>query len=321
MTFLQLLEAKHFNRLQKKIIFEFANTSAEFSSQWLIHCIRSNCSTLELAFAIAFADRWKLTVLDDLENYLTPILDQNTASKLSFDNELRTIEQMMSGYSHRRLIKLLNQITCLTNNNKELNIVSQNLFTTQTNIPQILIDKIIADSKPQLTAVALFGDQGSDSKDTSIRNNTHFPTPLPNTMLELALLEKIMAANSNESIQFAEPAVILRYKPEQYYKWHYDHIYPHNEQIQQQINQFGQRKKTAIFYLNDNFSGGETEFKSPFVSVKPKQGQIATFNNCDPAGKRLTQSLHRGTEVVQGEKWIITLWFRDKPFWLRTGFL
>ena len=30
-------------------------------------------------------------------------------------------------------------------------------------------------------------------------------------------------------------------------------------------------------------------------------------------------SVHSGKPVIDGEKWICTLWFREKPFWLRAS--
>ena len=122
-------------------------------------------------------------------------------------------------------------------------------------------------------------------------------------------------------ISFAEPPVILRYQPNEYYHWHYDHIFPHNDAIQEQISQFGQRVKTGIYYLNDEFEGGETSFKIKDITIPPQKNKILVFNNVDEHGHRLKESIHRGNKVLKGEKWAMTLWFRDKPFWLRNGLL
>jgi prolyl 4-hydroxylase len=184
---------------------------------------------------------------------------------------------------------------------------------------QNIHQKIINDTEPLLQDVTLFGKSESKGKDSSIRNNFHYPNSIPNNSIELALLERHICKTANISIEYAEPPVILRYEPGQYYKWHYDFIYPHSPEIKNQINQFGQRESTGIYYLSDNCEGGETEFKNLNVSIKPKSGNLVFFKNSDSDGNRNNNSLHKGAEVTKGTKWIVTLWFRSKPYWLRTG--
>lgn len=69
-----------------------------------------------------------------------------------------------------------------------------------------------------------------------------------------------------------------------------------------------QRHATLIFYLNDEFEGGETEFPTLDVMVKPKKG-AGLFFNYVPG---VTQSTHRGRKVFGGEKWILTAWFTER---------
>ncbi len=321
MTFLQLLEQKHFGKLNINWIVEYAKSSADFCIQWLIHSIRSNANQYELALALSFADKWQLNTLTQLETYLAEMVSDELNQNPSYDEIFKQVTAINSNFSSARVELILEQLDFLFKPKTEVNDESVNIKINHVNVPQALLNALIVQAKPHLKDVTLFGDDGPGSKDKGIRNNRHFPTPLPNGIIELALLERLMATSLNASIHHAEPAVILCYQKNQYYHWHYDAIYPHNQNIQQQIDQFGQRAKTAIFYINDDFTGGETEFKKPFTSVKPKQGNIISFNNCDSSGKRLTESIHRGVELQSGEKWIITLWFRSKPFWLRNSFL
>ena len=270
---------------------------------------------------LSFADTWQLTMLAELEEYLSALtIDHTEYTKTNFLETLNKVNQHNKQFSTARIEKVLQQFILLsakatTRKNDEVD-----LQVSCLNVPQSLLDSLKSQAEPHLKEVTLFGDGGAGSKDKSIRNNHHFMTSLPNGFLPLALLERLMSLSMGTSIEFAEPAVILSYQQNQYYHWHYDALYPHNNSIQQQIEQFGQRVKTAIFYINDDFTGGNTEFKKPFISIEPKQGNVISFNNCDSQGKRLTESLHRGSEVTTGEKWIVTLWFRSKPFWLRSNF-
>lgn len=57
-----------------------------------------------------------------------------------------------------------------------------------------------------------------------------------------------------------------------------------------------------MFYLNDNFEGGETEFLYYSKRIQPRQGTLLLW----PAG--LTHA-HRGGLVTSGNKYVITGWF------------
>ena len=316
-----LLEEKHFNRLTNEKVFLTANSDADFCAQWLIHSIRSNAKSFELTLAIAFSDKWKLEILSTLEQYLADIPTSNDINNEDIKNEILKVDTLFNNVSTFRVVEIISKLHFYCS--QQSNIIQYNKTTKTSNSELLdnLHQKIMADTTPHLKEVTLFGKQDQGSTDKSIRNNRHFPTPLPNNSIELALLERCMSNHANTSLEFAEPPVILQYTSGQYYKWHYDHIYPHNQTIQKQVEQFGQRVKTAIYYLNDGFIGGETEFKHPYIQVKPQSGNILIFDNTDNTGQRLKESLHRGSEVTAGTKWIITLWFRNKPFWLRAGLL
>jgi len=62
------------------------------------------------------------------------------------------------------------------------------------------------------------------------------------------------------------------------------------------------RKVVWMFYLNDDFEGGETEFLYYHKRIKPEAGALLLW----PAG--LTHA-HRGGLVLSGTKYVITGWF------------
>jgi len=317
--FLELLEDKHFGKLSPQLVFKLANSTANFANLWLVHSIRSNCSLAELALAIAASIKWNTPSLNTLESYLN--IENFSPSQVNSDIAEAVLysKKIISDFCDQRQAKLLIKLQTMTITNKE--VIDAHKFTCNIPVSTGLVNNIVNSCKPYLKNVSLFGGQGQDSKNEGIRNNTHFPTPMPNDSMALALLENLLAKASGLAISVAEPPVILRYQPGQYYKWHYDHIYPHTDDIKQHIAQFGQRVKTAIFYLNDDFTGGETEFKTPFSTVSPERNKALIFDNCDKFEKRDSSSIHRGNSVIAGEKWVVTLWFRNKPFWLRSGLL
>jgi prolyl 4-hydroxylase len=72
---------------------------------------------------------------------------------------------------------------------------------------------------------------------------------------------------------------------------------------------------TLIIYLNDDFSGGETTFDFLNIKVKPEKGS-ALFFNYDYNTNIKTKSKHGGLPVLEGTKYIITCWIREKPIML-----
>jgi len=319
-AFKNILEEKHFNRLPTSRVFELANKVPDFCTHWLIHSLRSDAGIEELSLALAFADKWKLPTLNTLGNYLNSI-QTNKSENLEIKHIVNKLSQQNINLNFKRAQVILEKLNTSMSQFNEHKVLADNVNLFGCALESKLHNKIISDAEPQLHDVTLVGKSNSQGVDKSIRNNFHFPNVIPNTSIELALLERHICKTANLSIANAEPPVILRYEPGQYYRWHYDFIYPHNPQIQNQIEQFGQRVNTCIYYLSDDCQGGETEFKKLNISLKPQTGNLISFNNCDSSGVRINNSLHRGTEVVKGTKWIVTLWFRTKPYWLRTGLL
>ena len=318
---LALLEDKHFGKLDPKTVFKLANSNAEFSNLWLVHSIRSNCSIKELSLAIAASIQWNTPAIKSLEAFI----DVKSDIAIELDNEsndaIAYSELMINNFCTKRQRSVLSQLVAMADLVSPPELIGTNKSTYNMPFKAEQLNTIISTCAPLLKDVSLFGGEGKNSKNEKIRNNTHYPTPLPNDSVALALLENLLAKAAGLPISFAEPPVVLKYQPEQYYQWHYDHIYPHTDSIAQHISQFGQRVKTAIFYLNDGFTGGETEFKTPLISVQPQMNKTLIFDNCDKDENRDVSSIHRGKAVTAGEKWIVTLWFRNKPFWLRAGLL
>jgi prolyl 4-hydroxylase len=79
-------------------------------------------------------------------------------------------------------------------------------------------------------------------------------------------------------------------------------------------NNSGQRKSTLLVYLNDTFTEGETEFPSLNIKIVPKKGKGIFFYNTDRYENILNDSYHKGNPVLNGEKWIATIWTHVNKF-------
>ena len=112
-----------------------------------------------------------------------------------------------------------------------------------------------------------------------------------------------------------EPVSIQRYQPGQEYKPHYDAFLPDEmEEMPEasKIKQGGNRCVTMITYLNDVQDGGGTVFPVLGFAIQALQGRVLMFGNLDEHKIPHPSSLHMGLPPENGDKWILTFWFREK---------
>jgi prolyl 4-hydroxylase len=105
---------------------------------------------------------------------------------------------------------------------------------------------------------------------------------------------------------------VLHYRPGTEYKPHYDYFDPKEPGTPTILKRGGQRVGTLIMYLGEPEKGGGTSFPDVHLQVAPKRGN-AVFFSYDRAHPS-TRSLHGGTPVLAGEKWIATKWLRERKF-------
>ncbi|WP_126172270.1 prolyl hydroxylase family protein [Altericroceibacterium xinjiangense] len=105
-----------------------------------------------------------------------------------------------------------------------------------------------------------------------------------------------------------------RYLPGQQFKAHYDWFDPKGDYWPVQCTHGGQRSYTAMAFLNDVEEGGSTDFTKIGLSVEPKPGALLLWNNADESGVPNEWTMHAGTPVKKGVKYIITKWYRTRPW-------
>jgi prolyl 4-hydroxylase len=115
-------------------------------------------------------------------------------------------------------------------------------------------------------------------------------------------------------LEHGEPIQILHYQPGGEYKPHFDYFDPRHPGNEQVLQQGGQRIATLIMYLNDVEAGGSTTFPEVGVDILPRRGNAVYFAYCSETGTLDPRSLHGGSPVGAGEKWIATKWFRQGPY-------
>lgn len=81
----------------------------------------------------------------------------------------------------------------------------------------------------------------------------------------------------------------------------------------------GQRSWTTMIYLSPVEAGGETHFPHCEFMVPPVEGMILIWNNMDADGAPNNFSLHAARPVEQGTKYVVTKWFRERPWTPRSA--
>ncbi len=114
-----------------------------------------------------------------------------------------------------------------------------------------------------------------------------------------ALNRRIADASSTAADQ-GEAAQVLRYRPGQEYRPHFDFVRAAPNQ----------RELTALVWLNHDFRGGETVFPKAGLKLKGRKGDAVVFRNALADGTVDPLTEHAGTPVSKGAKFLYSRWIR-----------
>ncbi len=131
--------------------------------------------------------------------------------------------------------------------------------------------------------------QGASRRAEDIRNNDRviFDDPaLAASLFERAhdCLPDLIGSWKLDS--FNERFRFYRYGPREYFKWHRDASFAKSPDFMSFL--------TFMIYLNDDFEGGATEFKTEFIT--PQEGAALVFPHKLP---------HQGAEILSGTKYVL----------------
>lgn len=174
-------------------------------------------------------------------------------------------------------------------------------------------DELIALSQPKLTRSTIVDHQTGAEEVMALRGSdgTYF---LRGENKLVARIEQRLSKLVGVPTENGEGVQILRYGIGAEYKPHYDFFLPESPGSAKHMEKGGQRIATLIIYLNDVESGGSTIFPELDFAVFPRKGGAVYFSYCDSQTRLDRMTLHGGTPVQSGEKWIATLWYRQRPY-------
>jgi prolyl 4-hydroxylase len=136
---------------------------------------------------------------------------------------------------------------------------------------------------------------------------------------DLSAADPAVAATDAEIAAFlgldpthGEPMQGQRYAVGQEFKAHTDYF--EADSLLRYCGTSGQRTWTAMIYLNVPEAGGATRFRHIDKIVQPETGKLLCWNNLLADGRPNGATLHHGMKVRAGTKYIVTKWFRQRPW-------
>lgn len=127
-------------------------------------------------------------------------------------------------------------------------------------------------------------------------------------------LEALLTDLSGIDPAYGEPLQGQRYAVGQEFKAHTDYFTPGGPDWEQYCKVAGQRTWTFMIYLNDVEAGGATRFKAVGKTFQPEPGKLVCWNNRRADLRENPNTLHHGMKVRKGTKYVITKWYRERPW-------
>jgi len=127
------------------------------------------------------------------------------------------------------------------------------------------------------------------------------------------LVQSRMAACLGVPFRHFEAMTVLHYDVGEQISEHFDFVDPNVPDYERHIRERGQRIVTFLVYLNDEYSGGETEFPRLGVRHRGQGGEGFFFVNAFADGRPDVRTLHAGRAPSSGEKWIVSQFIKSQP--------
>ncbi len=179
-------------------------------------------------------------------------------------------------------------------------------------LPADLCEYLIQAAQPRLVRANVYDVATGVTKIDPMRTNRRAPHSVLDIDLVVQLIRARLAVAAGVAVEMLESPEVLHYEVGQQYKLHVDYFHVGSPRLAEHVQLHGQRTKTALVYLNDNYVGGETAFPRLGISFRGGAGDALIFDNVDAQGNGDMNTAHQGSAPTQGEKWLLSQWIRDK---------
>lgn len=167
-----------------------------------------------------------------------------------------------------------------------------------------MIARIEADHIPSI----LFTEAKADDYRTSTSCNLDPVDPLVEKLTRRIDALTGLPPLHGETIQGQRYGVGQEYKP------HHDYFPKLADYWPRLRDSGGQRCWTAMLYLNAVEAGGDTQFLQAGFMVPPRPGTLLVWNNMCADGSPNPDTLHAALPVARGAKYVLTKWYRERPW-------
>jgi prolyl 4-hydroxylase len=174
-------------------------------------------------------------------------------------------------------------------------------------------DELIELSKPKLTRSEVVNSVGGDHVVDEARTSYGAAFQRGEYPL-LAKIENRIAELVGWPVENGEGLQMLRYGIGGEYRPHFDYFNKDKPGEAKQMEVGGQRIATLVLYLNNVEAGGSTVFPNVGLETMPRKGNAVYFAYAGLDGSLDARSLHGGTPIIRGEKWIATKWLRERQY-------
>ena len=167
-------------------------------------------------------------------------------------------------------------------------------------------------ARSRLERSRVFAAGGTGEIDKA-RTNSAFEFDLLSLDVVLLLTRARIAAAAGFAPHALEHTNILHYSAGQQFNRHFDFLDPALPGHAQEIASKGQRVGTFLIYLNEDYTGAETDFALLNRHFRCPTGGALFFLNVDPSAAPDRRTLHAGLAPGSGEKWLLSQWIRGRP--------
>jgi prolyl 4-hydroxylase len=172
-------------------------------------------------------------------------------------------------------------------------------------------NELIASASPRLVPSTVKFEKGHEPELNSVRTSWGMYFQRDETPL-CTRLDARIAALLDWPVLHSEEIRMLRYLKGQQFRPHHDYFPPAEDAWSSVFRRGGRRVGTLLIYLSTPSLGGSTVFPDIPMHVCAVAGNAVFFAYETP--DHSSRTLHGGTPVGDGEKWVAVKWFRQGPF-------
>jgi hypothetical protein len=172
---------------------------------------------------------------------------------------------------------------------------------------------IIQRAQGRLTRALVYDAAVGSTTEHASRTNTSVSFNFLDTDFICVLVQSRMAACLGLPFRHFEALTVLHYNVGEHNAEHFDFVDPNVPDYERHLRERGQRVVTFLAYLNEDYTGGETEFARLGVRHKGSAGDGFFFVNAFADGRPDVRTLHAGRAPLSGEKWIVSQFIKNQP--------